>query len=283
MGVELESISLRNSDDLPLRVDLRHDPRQACRGKIVVCHGFKGFRRWGFFPWLGERLAAAGWMSAVLDFSMNGIGKDPMEFDRLDLFERNTYSRELLDLGQVVDFVRGWGPQDAPLGIVGHSRASVDVVVRAAEDPSLAAVVTWNGVGAPLRFSARQVEEWERDGRLEFTNTRTGQQMAIDFGFVSDVQEHEDRFDLERAARVMSAAHLILHATDDMAVPVQESHDLMAGRPDSPHCRRVELERTTHTFGAVHPFEGPTPALERALELTLAWFEQHLRGESDDG
>jgi len=283
MGVELETVSLRNSDDLPLRVDLRHDPGQACRGKIVVCHGFKGFRRWGFFPWLGEQLAAAGWMSAVLDFSMNGIGEDPMEFDRLDLFERNTYSRELLDLGQAIDFIRDRGPRDAPLGILGHSRASVDVLVRAAEDPLLAAVVTWNGVSAPLRVTARQLGEWESDGRLAFTNARTGQEMAIDFGFVSDVREHEDRFDLQDAARSMAAAHLILHATDDMAVPVQESHDLLAGRTESPRCRRVELERTTHTFGAVHPFEGPTSALERALELSLAWFDEHLPAEANDG
>jgi hypothetical protein len=279
MGVELETIGLSNSDDLPLRVDLRHDPDQACRGKIVVCHGFKGFRRWGFFPWLGEQLAAAGWMSAVLDFSMNGIGEDPLEFDRLDLFERNTYSRELLDLDQVIDCVRATGPEDLPLGLLGHSRASVDVVVRAAEDPSLRAVVTWNGVGSPLRFTERQLEDWKQQRRLEFTNARTGQKMAMEFGFVSDVREHEERFDLRRAAGRMSAAHLVLHATDDMAVPVEDSHALVAGRSGSERCRRVEIERTTHTFGAVHPFEGSTPALERATELTLAWFDEHLSGE----
>jgi hypothetical protein len=29
-------------------------------------------------------------------------------------------------------------------------------------------------------------------------------------------------------------------------------------------------------LGAVHPFDGATPALERAMDLTLAWFEEHL-------
>ena len=278
MAVELETIVLRNSDDLPLRVDLRHDPDQSCRGKIVVCHGFKGFRRWGFFPWLGERLASAGWMSAVLDFSMNGIGEDPLEFRRLDLFERNTYSRELLDLGQVIDWVRTTGPADLPLGLIGHSRASVTVVVRAAEDPTVGAVVTWNGVGSALRLTERQLEDWERQGRLEFTNARTGQKMAMDFGFVSDVRNNQDRFDLPRAARTMSAAHLILHATDDMAVPVEDSRALFAGRTGSERCRRIEIESTTHTFGAVHPFAGSTPALDRALDLTLGWFDEHLPG-----
>jgi hypothetical protein len=98
----------------------------------------------------------------------------------------------------------------------------------------------------------------------------------MDFGFVSDVRNHEARLDLGRAAQSMSAAHLILHATDDMAVLVEDSHALVAGRSGSARCRRVELECTTHTFGAVHPFVGSTPALERALELTLGWFDEHL-------
>ena len=273
MGVQLETIELRGSDDLPLRVDLRHDPARPRRGKVVVCHGFKGFRRWGFFPWVGERLASAGWLSAVLDFSMNGIGQDPVEFGRLDLFEQNTYTRELEDLDRVLADVDERAP--GPTGLLGHSRASVDVVVRAAEDAGIGAVVTWNGVGKPLRFTDRQLGDWERDGRLEFTNARTGQKMAMSFDFVRDVLENPGRFDLAGAATRMRAPHLIVHASADMAVPVEESIELAAGRTEG--CRRVEIEGSTHTFGAVHPFEGSTPALERAMDLTLGWFSEHLQ------
>jgi dienelactone hydrolase len=273
MGVRLETIELRGSDDLPLRVDLRHDPDRPSRGKVVVCHGFKGFRRWGFFPWVGERLASAGWLSAVPDFSMNGIGADPVEFGRLDLFEQNTYTRELEDLDQVLADVNERAP--GPTGLLGHSRASVDVVVRASEDAGIGAVVTWNGVGKPLRFTDRQLGDWERDGRLEFTNARTGQKMGMSFDFVRDVRKNPGRFDLAVAATRMRAPHLIVHASADMAVPVEESIELAAGRTSG--CRRVEIEGSTHTFGAVHPFEGSTPALERAMDLTLEWFSEHLQ------
>jgi dienelactone hydrolase len=263
MGVQLETIELRGADDLPLRVDLRHDAERPSRGKVVVCHGFKGFRRWGFFPWVGERLASAGWLSAVLDFSMNGIGENPVEFGRLDLFEQNTYIRELEDLDRVLADVNERAP--GPMGLLGHSRASVDVVV----------LVTWNGVGKPLRFTDRQLGDWERDGRLEFTNARTGQKMGMSFDFVRDVRKNPGRFDLAVAATRMRAPHLIVHASADMAVPVEESIELAAGRTSG--CRRVEIEGSTHTFGAVHPFEGSTPALERAMDLTLEWFSEHLQ------
>ena len=276
MGIALETIELRNVDDLPLRVDLRHDPAQPSRGLVVVCHGFKGFRRWGFFPWVGERLAAAGWTSAVPDFSRNGIGDDPLEFGRLDLFEQNTYSREMADLDQVIDTLRERLSFAGPLGLLGHSRAAVNVIVRAAEDPQVGAVVTWNGVGRALRFTGRQLEEWKKQGRLEFTNARTGQLMAMDYGFVRDVIENRDRYDLGALAGRMRAAHLVVHASADMAVPVAESLELEAGRAESAHFRRVEIEGSSHTLGAVHPFEGSTPALDRAMDLTLDWFAEHL-------
>ena len=282
MGVQQETIELRNEDDLPLRVDLRHDPGQRRRGAVVVCHGFKGFRRWGFFPWLGERLAAAGFTSAVLDFSMNGVGDDPVEFGRLDLFERNTYSRELADLAQVAGELRERTGERA-LGLLGHSRAAVDVLVHAAEDPDVAAVVTWNGVGRALRFSERQLAQWQRDGRLEFTNARTGQRMAMDVGFVRDARKQGARLDLARIAATLSTPHLILHARDDLAVPVEESIELQAGREDPARCRRIEIGAGGHTFGAVHPFAGAPPPLEEALEHTLAWFGEHLDRKGRDG
>ena len=41
-------------------------PRKA-RALVVIVHGFKGFKDWGFFPWLGEHLCAAGF--AIVRFN----------------------------------------------------------------------------------------------------------------------------------------------------------------------------------------------------------------------
>jgi hypothetical protein len=35
-----------------------------------------------------------------------------------------------------------------------------------------------------------------------------------------------------------------------------------------------------HTFGAVHPFAGPTPHLTDALNATQTWFRRHLSSAS---
>ena len=72
---------------------------------IVLSHGFKGHRRWGFIPLLAARLAATGFGSLAIDFSHNGrVPEDgtPVVADNPviapELFRKNTISRELDDL-----------------------------------------------------------------------------------------------------------------------------------------------------------------------------------------
>ena len=69
---------------------------------MVIVHGFKGFKDWGFFPWLAQRLMQHRLAVCRFNMSRSGIGEDPETFDRLDLFEHDTYSTQLADLRAVV-------------------------------------------------------------------------------------------------------------------------------------------------------------------------------------
>lgn len=281
MSVQLSQHTLASVEGLPLRVDLRCRREDTPRAALIVCHGFKGFKDWGFFPYVSEALAVPGLAVASLNFSKNGIDEDPLEFTRLDLFEANTYSTEIEDLAQVIRWLRRESPLSehltaVPLALLGHSRGSVPVMVTAAEDQDVAVVITWNGVAQTLRYGQEVIARWEEDGKLEFTNARTGQRMAVGWGFVVDAKENADRFDLERCARTMAASHLILHGTDDMAVPPEDARLLQAGREDPRRCQVVSIEGGTHTFGAVHPFEGTTPQLEEAIEHSRRWLRRDL-------
>ena len=42
-----------------IRADIRSPTGRDPRTAIVVAHGFKGFKDWGFFPLLSDRLARA--------------------------------------------------------------------------------------------------------------------------------------------------------------------------------------------------------------------------------
>jgi pimeloyl-ACP methyl ester carboxylesterase len=234
----------------------------------VVCHGFKGFKDWGFFPPLAERLAARGRALAVFDFSHNGIGDRPGEFDRLDLFARQTLSRHVQDLGAVLDFLDGADiTREANLqrarhfNVVGHSYGGAVAVLRAADDARITQVTTLNGVAELQRFSPEQVAEGRRTGKIAVKNQRTGQDMPVDVGFLDDAARH----DLEGAATQIFVPALLIQGEADPGVTPAEGRQLNEWIPGS---RLVLVPGADHVFGAKHPFAGWTPALEQvAREL----------------
>jgi pimeloyl-ACP methyl ester carboxylesterase len=77
---------------------------------------------------------------------------------------------------------------------------------------------------------------------------------------------------VERAARDLAIPQLIVHGTDDESVPESEARELASWGRGELHL----IAGTGHTFGAVHPFSGRTPALDDALGATLAFFGRHL-------
>jgi len=83
-------------------VDVRAGSRGTPQPAVLLVHGFKGFKDYAFLPVFAERLARAGFVAITASVSGSGVDGDGA-FTRLERFARNTYSRELDDLGTVVD------------------------------------------------------------------------------------------------------------------------------------------------------------------------------------
>ena len=64
------------------------------------------------------------------------------------------------------------------------------------------------------------------------------------------------------------------HGESDETVPVDEARVLADQAPET--ARLKTIARGSHTFGATHPFDGPTPQLITALNLTQHWFRTTL-------
>lgn len=93
-------------------------------------------------------------------------------------------------------------------------------------------------------------------------------------GFLDDVLENLARLDLLAAARRLSAAWLLVHGSADETVPFAEAEELhgASGR----RAVLFTLDGAGHTFGAVHPFAGPTPELRDAAAATAALLREAL-------
>jgi uncharacterized protein len=261
----------------PIRGDLRAPAGPRPRTAIVICHGFKGFREWGFYPALARALAGRGHAAITFDFSHNGVGADGVDFSALDLFGRATHSRNVDEIRMVLEVItsgRLFPRAPRRIGLFGHSRGGGEAVVAAAEDERVTALVTWAAIASMDRWSAGQVAAWQRGETVYVQNSRTGQQMPIEPDYWRDLTANAERLDIRAAAERLAIPWLILHGEADETVPVREARVLRAAA--GPGAELRVMSEVGHTFGASHPQGEIPPSLSRAIEATTAFFERHL-------
>ena len=63
-------------DEAPLIIRGEARIPAKAKGTVVICHGFKGFAHFSFFPYLAKQLAEAGFRALTFDFSGSGVGED---------------------------------------------------------------------------------------------------------------------------------------------------------------------------------------------------------------
>jgi uncharacterized protein len=257
-------------------VDVRAGGRGTARPAVVVVHGFKGFKDWGMWPSFAERLARAGVSVATLNLSGSGVD-DSGEFVFPERFGHNTFTAERHDIGRVIDALAagelGVVPPGA-IGLLGHSRGGGMAVLHAAGDPRIRALVTWAAISTVERWQAPQRAAWRAAGVQEVKNVRTGQVLPQYLDVLDDIERNAAALDIEQAAADLAIPWLIVHGTDDEAVPLAEGQRLAAAA--RPGTVTLWVEGAGHTFGAAHPWRGSTPELDRVLDATLAFFAAEL-------
>ena len=266
----------------PLRGDVYLPERARGAPVVVGCHGFKGFKDWGFWPHTGRAFADAGLALVTFNMSGSGIGEDSERFTELERFEANTIGKEIEDLGIVIDALGAKsiplsGADARKLGVLGHSRGGGVALVRASRDPRIRAGVTWAGVSSFLLVGEAERARWREQGYLEVQNARTGQIFRVGKALLEELETHREAIDPLQAARRIQAPFLIIHGSQDESVPVEAAHRLSHAL-DPVRGKLLVVEGAGHTFGAQHPFSSPTPALRLVLDRTLTWFAEQLVG-----
>lgn len=251
---------------------------------VVDCHGFKGFMEWGFHPYLADLLAGRGFTVVRFNFRSSGMRPGDELVTDEEAFATRTVGEDVEDIRAVLaalaDGELASGHVDATrLALLGHSRGGGASILAAASEPwrdRLKALVTWAAVGTFDRIGEREKEQWRQLGALPVVNARTGQALALDVSLLEDGEARRSDYNLEAAAAKLSAHWLLLHGEDDETVPVAEGHALAAAAGEA--FEQHIVEHGSHTFGAQHPFVGPTPALIEVMNATQVWLRRHLAG-----
>jgi pimeloyl-ACP methyl ester carboxylesterase len=256
-----------------ITTDFRYKEESENLPLLIFVHGFKGFKDWGCFPYMMEKFAENNIFAVSFNFSYNGVGEkenEMIEFTRLDLFAKNTFSRELDDLGSVLDFLednrKKYNYDFENLTLAGHSRGGGIAILKTAEDKRVKNLITLASVSEFDRYTEERKKEWKKKGYFQVLNTRTKQYMRMNYTLIEDLERNSDRLNIKKAVSKISVPYLIIHGEEDLAVDYSEAVELYSISNKS--LTKLELiANTGHTFGAVHPFAGTTEALEKVIDL----------------
>lgn len=259
-----------------LRGDIRIPEGPPPRAAVVVVHGFKGFKDWGFFPWVADQLVRGGYAVVSFNFSRNGIGGDPHRLTDLERFASNTLSMEQEELRSVLSAALDGDllpRRPRRVALFGHSRGGGHAVLAAAAEDRVGALVTWASVAHFDRWTRETRALWLDEGRIWVLNQRTGEQMPVGLGLLEDFEAHRSELDVVGAASRVRSPWLIVHGTEDVTVWHGDAERLARANP---RAKLQRVEGAGHTFEIRDPFDGPSPELREAMDRTLEHLHRYL-------
>jgi pimeloyl-ACP methyl ester carboxylesterase len=221
-------------------------------------------------------MAAHGCIAHRFNFSHSGMTEAVETFARPDLFERDTWNRQVADLCTVLADINdgvlaGTG---LPLVLFGHSRGGVAVLLtlgRHAADPTFPAVAGAITAATPSTCNSLTAEEQERlldAGFLESPSSRTGQPLRVGRAFLQEQLDEPEAHDLATLAARVTCPVLIVHGASDPTVPPACAEEL--GRAIGAEATVAIIEGADHVFNTPNPMvpgQPPSPQLQRLVDL----------------
>jgi pimeloyl-ACP methyl ester carboxylesterase len=248
------NIKLENKETRDFLADALYIETNEKMPLVIFVHGYKGYKDWGAWNLMAEKFAEAGFFFVKFNSSHNGTTiEDPYNFGDLEAFGNNNYSKELSDLGVVIDhFVKDPNVDDQRIILIGHSRGGGISIIKTFEDERINGLITLASVDTLERFPKDEaLENWKNEGVYYVLNGRTKQEMPHYYQFYEDFEKNIHRFDVERATEMAKAYVLIVHGTHDESVSVKNAEHLHILNPNS---ELFLVEGADHTFGAKEPW-----------------------------
>ena len=223
-----------------------HPGAEGCRDLIVIGHGVTGNKDRPALVALSEALAAAGIPSLRISFSGNGASEGR--------FEDSTISKEVADLGSVLDALPTWR-----VAYAGHSMGGAVGVLRAASDDRIKTLISLAGMVDTAEFFERKFGALTPgSGHMwDIPECPLSQAYSDDMRAISTV--------LPQAAQI-SVPWLLVHGTADEVVLPKDSGLALEASQD--RARLIELEGIDHVFS-----EG---GAELMTEAVVHWLRQAL-------
>jgi pimeloyl-ACP methyl ester carboxylesterase len=229
------------------RIDFTyHHGREGAKEIVIIGHGVTGNKDRPFVVALGEGLARAGISALRISFSGNGASGGK--------FEDSTITKEVADLGSVIDALSG-----REIIYVGHSMGGAVGVLRAASDPRIKALVSLAGMVHTKAFAEREFGSVKPGEGFMWDDTGCplSQNYMNDLGKIGSVANEAPK---------IRVPWLLVHGTEDDVVPIQDSEDIFT-RANQPK-EFVKIPGANHVFAGTH-----TPAM---VDTVVNWIQRRI-------
>ena len=276
-----EPFEIEGADGGPLRGDLyAAGPHPRGARAVLLCHGFRGYKDWGFIPLLASTIASQGTPVATFNMSGSGVSGPDGAFTERERFRRSTYSAELDDIDRVARWLSTrLEPGDLRLGLIGHSRGGAMALLYAASHPEVRTVVT---LAAPSRIGVwpdAAFESW-RDHRPHIVRDfRARAELELGPEIYDDITRNGARYDLRRAAASLTIPYLVVQGDRDRSVPLEEGQTLASWGP-SGRTELAVIEGAGHSFQAGDKIRRTPPQLLEMIERVSAWVRRTMEPDA---
>ena len=214
---------------------------------VIIGHGVTANKDRPFVAALANGLAMAGVPSLRFSFSGNGASEGR--------FEDCCITKEMEDLGAVIDAVHGQGRR---IAYIGHSMGGAVGVKRAVIDERIEALVSLAGMVHTKKFAEVEFgEETPGEGCMWGK-----EDCPLSQSFVDDMNSIDSVLNLGSEVKV---PWLLVHGTADDVVPIEESRAIyeLANEPRE----LVEIHNCDHVFDP----ETDADSLPLMVQAVSAW------------
>lgn len=230
-----------------------HHPSHSPQGAAILCHGMESAKNSKKLIFLAQSLAERGVLALRFDFRY--VGESSGKFADI------TYSGEVEDLQAAYEFLQR--RQRGKTVIFGSSMGGTVALLFAAQEPSVAAVVTLAAPGHPENFPKRvlapeQLRRWRERGYTTYNRQRLNVSLLEDL----------ERLNVPDAARRIRCPVLILHGDADEVVPVAEAYEL--------HEILTSPKQLLIFKDSDHRFSNPL-VMRQAMTQALDWLSENVK------
>jgi pimeloyl-ACP methyl ester carboxylesterase len=275
------------NDNLIVKGDVYHPINLSVKiPLVVISHGFKGFRNWGFIPNIAKCLAEHHAIAINIDFSMNGIIDEAKQFYDFELFANNTISQEVNDLKELIskfqkrelavseDIYNAWNGE---IHLIGHSLGGAVSVIASQDIDNVNSLILLASIATVNRSTDRQKKLWKEKGFIELSAVSSGQTLRQNYVYQQDKDNNFERFNIEKILNNFKGNLLVIHGRQDITTPLKEGQSLYDYSTKSVNRSIKVIEKCNHVFNVFHPMKQISKQLEEAQDNILEFLNLNAK------